>query len=42
MSTSDGMQAFWAKRWAALVYAALLGVVFSANYTTHGPSFRPS
>lgn len=31
------MEAFWARRWVALVYAALLGVVFSANYTNHGP-----
>lgn len=37
MSTHDGMEAFWARRWSALGYAALLGVVFSANYTNHGP-----
>lgn len=34
---TEAMEAFWAKRWAALTYAALLGVVFSANYTNHGP-----
>ncbi len=37
MSDPQGMEAFWARRWVALVYAALLGVVFSANYTNHGP-----
>lgn len=37
MSTLSGMEEFWARRWQALVYAALLGVVFSANYTNHGP-----
>ena len=37
MNTHAGMEEFWAKRWAALVYVALLGVVFSANYTNHGP-----
>ena len=35
--TVTSMEKFWAKRWVALVYAAMLGIVFSANYTNHGP-----
>ena len=32
-----GMEPLWAQRGKALAFVALLGVVFSANYTNHGP-----
>ncbi|MFZ0050160.1 MAG: MFS transporter [Desulfobaccales bacterium] len=31
------MEELWAKRWKALWFVALLGFIFSANYTNHGP-----
>ena len=34
---SLGKELFWAQRWKALGYVALLGFVLSANYTNHGP-----
>ncbi len=31
------MEELWAQRWKALGFAVLLGFIFSANYTNHGP-----
>ncbi|VBB09639.1 Hypothetical protein LUCI_4937 [Lucifera butyrica] len=30
-------ETLWAQRWKALFFAAMLGFVFSVNYTNHGP-----
>jgi nitrate/nitrite transporter NarK len=32
-----GKEHLWAQRWRALWFVAILGFVFSANYTNHGP-----
>lgn len=36
-ATAHEKEQYWAKRWQALVFATILGFVFSANYTNHGP-----
>src|SRR5262249_26020103 len=37
MTTPHEMEEFWSKRGRALIFVALVGMVYSMNYTNHGP-----